>query len=712
MAVTILPRSTWATYVGEEHRAVAAAPPAPSANPEWNPAAGVFIHHRGPTNPLATDYNTEEECLRDIAGVFEDHIDEFNGDIAYNFLICLHGNVYTGRGYERGEANQGLAPPIDGYGRNAGFYSICGLLRSNHTPTEAMVRSYRNLIDHLRNEAPRRTGLRILPHKFQYDTECPGNLTMYAQPGTSIDPAAPWSGLADLFIYAAQVSCNSEYASAPGYIRCPENGKTGWSTVLSLTQGLQHELGISPTVQNFGPGTFAAVKARNTVPIREGTPRLVRLYNAAMWCKGYFASTQQAFWDGNAESSLARLYGDAGLDYETQWQTMWPHICRALFRMDQFKQIPGGNATIRSIQQHLNARFVASVGIPAMILVPCDGYYSRDVQQGFMMGIQYELGLNINSINGNFGPGTQAALKGSRGSGTLTGELRYLFRAGCYFNSPTMNGSGELAYLPSDIGTDSATSTHLTWLNAFQAFSQLPVTGTNDYATWAQLLISTGDSERPATGCDCITEITAARGAQLKAAGYQIVGRYLDEELGPTDPGYLGKSLKATEPQTILDAGLRLIPIFQYYGRALSVFTYANGLFHAGRAHDKAVGYRIPAGSTIYFAVDYDALDIDIDSNIRPYFDGIRDGLAQRGNRYAYGVYGSRNVCSRISKEKGAKWSFVSGMSWGFSGNLGFPMPANWSLNQIKEFTFQGSFGLDNDVWRTGSDPGVSGLSS
>lgn len=256
MLVTIIPRAVWAEYVAfTAYKDLAAAPPAPSDNPDWNPVGGVFIHHRGPSKPLATDYETEEDCLRDVADVFLDHVvgtDDFNGDIGYNFLICRHGNIYQGRGYERGEANH--AGYVDGLGRNAGFYSICALMRSNHTATEPMLRSYRALIQHLREEAPRRTGNRILPHSFEYDTECPGNLTMYAQQGSTIDPAAPWTGLADIYVYAAQKFVNEAYdGTAPGYVRCPENGRTGWSTVLSLTQGLQHELGISPTVQNFGP---------------------------------------------------------------------------------------------------------------------------------------------------------------------------------------------------------------------------------------------------------------------------------------------------------------------------------------------------------------------------------------------------------------------------------------------------------------------------
>jgi peptidoglycan hydrolase-like protein with peptidoglycan-binding domain len=716
MPVTIHKRATWSEYVDAMHRVHAASDPVPSVNP-WNPTVGVFIHHRGPAPLGGGDYVTEEDCLEDIANVYMDHVqgDEFNGDVAYNFFICQHGNIYEGRGYERGEANSpGYVGEI---GRNTGFYSICALMQTNHTANEPLLRAFRALIQHLRTEAPRRTGLRILPHSFENpSTVCPGNMLMYAKEGSTIDPAAPWIGVGDLHVYKAQHWVNATYAGvAPGYVWCSENGRTGWSTVLSFTQGLQHELGISPTVQSFGPGTFNAVKARNKLPNQETNGNLIRLYNGALFAKGYWASVDQGQWTGDSQEALETLYGHAGLSYAdaTMRQKMWPHIVKALMRMDQFRLVPGADPEIQKIQRRLNVRYVAGVGIPAMSLVPCEGIYSRDVQQGLMMGLQYELGLDINAINGNFGPGTQAGLRG-RGSGTLTGDLRYIFRSACYFNSPTYVREGNiytpLSYLASDIGSDFGSGTHIDWVRAFQDFSQIPITGTNDYTTWAQLLVSSGDTTRPATGCDCITEITAARGAQLYAAGYRIVGRYLDEHVPPGDPTYLGKALKPGEPRTILDAGLRFFPLFQYNGRQLANFTFDKGYDQGKKAHLKAVEHGIPPGTCIYFGVDYDAMDADIDSNVKPYFEGVRVGLAELGNRYTFGTYGSRNVCSRIAEEVGARWSLVSGMSWGFSGNLGFPMPENWAFNQIREFTFQPGWGLDHDVWRQGADPGVSTL--
>ena len=38
----------------------------------------------------------------------------------------------------------------------------------------------------------------------------------------------------------AQRWVNATYSGIAGYDRCPENGKTNWATMYSLTQGLQH----------------------------------------------------------------------------------------------------------------------------------------------------------------------------------------------------------------------------------------------------------------------------------------------------------------------------------------------------------------------------------------------------------------------------------------------------------------------------------------
>lgn len=182
--------------------------------------------------------------------------------------------------------------------------------------------------------------------------------------------------------------------------------------------------------------------------------------------------------------------------------------------------------------------------------------------------------------------------------------------------------------------------------------------GAGVYPTWCQVLISTGDPDRPGAACDGITEITDAR-----AAG-----------------------------DVTCDKG------------------YADAV----RAHQAALGFGFDAGTVIYFAVDYDATGDQIASNVVPYFHGVVAGLGDHGDHYAHGVYGSRNVCTPVTSSTSARWSFVSGMSYGFSGNMGFPLPVNWAFNQIETLTLgdgDARIEIDKDVWRTGTDPGVAVLS-
>lgn len=522
--------------------------------------------------------------------------------------------------------------------------------------------------------------------------------------------------MSDPNIRAVQDWVNATYANAPGYVPCTPNGRTGWETVDCLTQALQHELGISPTVKNFGPGTLAAVRERYRFPAKETNANIVRIYSSALWCKGYYGTVDPAVWDARAQDSLSDALFDLGIisTFADIDADLWARFTRSLLRMDQFLLVPGGKLITKQIQQYLNSKYVKEERIPAMNLVPSDGIYSRDVQQGLMLAIQFELGLDKNTINGHFGDGTKAALK-SYGTGIrLTEPLELLFRFACWFNSPTWDSDGNAVHFNEDhVFSNQNAAVPTTWVDAFQEFSQLPtggLAGTFNYTTWAQLLVSCGDSTRPAQGCDTAAYTSPERATALRAADYRIIGRYLDEHLEPDDPYYIGKALKPGEAQAIIDSGMRLFPLFQYNGTVLDNFNEAKGYNQGLKADEKAREHGLPLGTCIYFAVDYDAQDEHITSHVVPYFDGVRKALSQSGSRYVFGVYGTRNVCERVSREAGARWSFVAGMSWGYSGNLGFPMPHNWSLNQIREYQFQEGYGLDHNVWRINSDEGVSSL--
>lgn len=80
--------------------------------------------------------------------------------------------------------------------------------------------------------------------------------------------------------------------------------------------------------------------------------------------------------------------------------------------------------------------------------------------------------------------------------------------------------------------------------------------------------------------------------------------------------------------------------------------------------------------------MDYDCLDYQITSNVIPYFKSVHEVMSN-SNTYRVGIYGTRNVCTRVSNKGYAESSFVGDMSTGFSGNLGFGMPSNWAFDQF-----------------------------
>lgn len=106
-------------------------------------------------------------------------------------------------------------------------------------------------------------------------------------------------------------------------------------------------------------------------------------------------------------------------------------------------------------------------------------------------------------------------------------------------------------------------------------------------------------------------------------------------------------------------------------------------------------------GTVIYFAVDYDATADEIQSIIKPFFSWIQGELDRSWIHYKMGVYGTRNVCQQLYKAGLTVSSFVSGMSTGYSGNLGFPLPENWHYDQIQNLSTSTSglpIEIDKDV--------------
>ncbi|MCY8164643.1 DUF1906 domain-containing protein, partial [Bacillus inaquosorum] len=503
----------------------------------------------------------------------------------------------------------------------------------------------------------------------------------------------------DEMVLITQQWLNETYSGKHGYNPVEESGKTGWDTIYGLTRALQIELGISEPADNFGPTTQRLFK-----PLKRQAPdsepsNMNFILQGALWCKGFNPGGFTGVFYEKTENAVKEFQKAAGLT--TQDGIVTTLIMKALLDMSAFKLVSGGDSRIRQIQQNLNRDYNDYIG-----LMPCDGLYARDTNKALIYALQKEEGMSTSVANGFFGNGTTSLCPTLTPGDSRTGFV-LIVQYALYCNGKSFDpGEFDGKY---GVGVVSA-------VKAFQEFMCLPQTGYADMPTIKALLSSSGDTTRTASACDTATIITAEKAQTLRNNGYKTVGRYLTGNVR-TSNGLTSKALTSEELSVIVDAGLKVFPIYQDGGYESSYFVKDQGTRDAYSAASAARRLGFPSGTTIYFAVDFDAYDYEVTDKIIPYFQEIKSAFTKMQTfstapKYEIGVYGPRNICIRTSEAGLTKYSFVANMSTGFSGNLGYPMPNNWAFDQFYEGTIgsgSGSIGIDKDGF-SGRDSGASNV--
>ena len=317
----------------------------------------------------------------------------------------------------------------------------------------------------------------------------------------------------------------------------------------------------------------------------------------------------------------------------------------------------------------MNAIYGAQIGLTAP-----NGLWERKSHKNFIKCCQIE--WSATPVDGVWGNGTMnKAPTLSKNTSGYTNSKR-LLQWGLAING----------FYPGDFSGAFGNDTYQAVYD-FQNFMCLGADGIAGKNTWAALLSARGNTSRKATAFDTSTRLTLATAVAMKEAGYVDVGRYLTNTPG----GTLDKKLTQEELEIIKSVGLNIFPIYQTYGGQASYFTRSQGRKDAREAIKAARAFGFPPQATIYFAVDYDALMVDINANILPYFRGIKEEM---GWYFKIGVYGPRAVCNRLLANGLARYSFVADMSNGFTGNIGQVMPKNWAYEQFVETT-QAGIGID-----------------
>lgn len=193
----------------------------------------------------------------------------------------------------------------------------------------------------------------------------------------------------------------------------------------------------------------------------------------------------------------------------------------------------------------------------------------------------------------------------------------------------------------------------------------------------------------------------------LSSKGIQTIIRYYATNLEP-------KVLTLSEAKAISAAGMQIGIVFED-GNKLKDFTKQNGYNQAISAYKYATQtIKQPFGSAIYFAVDLDVTNDQIQSTILPYFNGIRAGLlAAHGNlpSFKIGAYGCGAAVNALKKEGLCDYRWLSA-STSYNGSRAALQNGDYEFVQHFEQGFKMcNLSVDQDQLRLGvSDIGVFSL--
>lgn len=151
-------------------------------------------------------------------------------------------------------------------------------------------------------------------------------------------------------------------------------------------------------------------------------------------------------------------------------------------------------------------------------------------------------------------------------------------------------------------------------------------------------------------GIDTAEKITPLTAQKLRQEGISFAARYLVPETGAT----AWKALSASEAKIIRDAGLALMLCWETTAERVKGGAPA-GAEDGLQARDLADAMKVPAGTTIYFACDYDIQEKDIPA-AEAYYRAARIAAG----KYNAGVYGGLRICTAMKSKMFPLWQCVA----------------------------------------------------
>lgn len=468
------------------------------------------------------------------------------------------------------------------------------------------------------------------------------------------------------------------------------DGMTGNTTMKALVMAVQIHYGLTPVDGVWGKGTSSACPVINS---NTTDSVILRIAQGGFYCKGYAPGGFDGIWGVGLAAVIGTFKNDLGIDPSG---SMEPDVFKSLLTTDPTVLTADGSLAIRATQQYLNANYF-NLFKSALGYIPTGGTYDRKTSKALIYAVQKVIGTTADGALGN-----------------NTFRKMPSISVGCTNTALVKLLQGAMACNGFSAGTDGIYDESLKKkITEFQKFMLLDLDdyvtlGSVNRRTWCALLWSKGDPERTPNACDCRTKILSQDVANgLYSKGFRYIGRYLTNV-----PGGYDKALTREEVNILLAAGLKIFPIFQESPNLTvlpSDFNKKVGKENAMKAISAAMALGLKKGTVLYFALDCDMNEDQIRLYGIPYFNGIYEVMDHSGY-YNIGVYGARNTCKKVRDAHPDTKCFVSDMSTGYSGNLGFRMPEDFAFDQYfenKTFSIAGeTFSLDYDM-ASGADSAV-----
>lgn len=180
--------------------------------------------------------------------------------------------------------------------------------------------------------------------------------------------------------------------------------------------------------------------------------------------------------------------------------------------------------------------------------------------------------------------------------------------------------------------------------------------------------------------------------------GVQIIFRYYASAVN-------WKVITPPEAQAISNAGMQIGVVFED-GVNLDSFTKQNGIAHATSAYQYAKEtIKQPFGSAIFFAIDLNVTDNQINNNIIPYFEGIKEALnklSQPNETYKVGAYGCGAAVNALMDLKLCDYRWLS-CSTSFNGTQRALEGGNYEMAQHFNANAEVcNIGVDHNTLREG----------